>query len=153
MKDEEVVVTSKAYRCKIHGCISEVGAAVRDVLNHLQNTYGLIDDCMLFELKVILNELVLNAVKHGNQEDENKLVNIVSGVNRSGEFILLVEDEGTGYDYRCVQDRNKLCEDFPELCNIREAGRGLMIVRSLCDKIYFNKKGNRIVIVKKLNKI
>jgi len=33
-----------------------------------------------------------------------------------------------------------------------ESGRGIMIVKSLCDKVKVNRKGNKIIILKSIEK-
>ena len=60
-----------------------------------------LDDCVKFELKVILNELILNAIKHGNKNEFSKKVKISVSISKSGYVFFLIEDEGEGYDYKC----------------------------------------------------
>jgi len=140
----------KGFSCNVPGSISNVREAVEEVICYLQNIYGSIEECTLFELKVILNELILNAIKHGIREDDSKYVKIAASLTKDGCAVLTVEDEGEGYDYRCVINRNNTVQDLMDICNAKETGRGILIVKNLCDSIRFNKKGNRIIVVKKL---
>lgn len=143
---------SKAYNVKIPGCVDCVGTTVDSVLGYVFENFGPLDMCEQFELKVILNELLLNAVKHGCDEDKQKCIHIVAGINRKKEFHLLVRDEGTGFDCHCLQAKSK-GQDESDIMNMKETGRGIVIVRSLCDKIVYNSKGNKVLIVKKLYKM
>ncbi len=140
----------KAYDGSIISSIESIGAAVSDVIGYIRANYGPLGECTQFELTVILNELVLNAVKHGNREDESKRVRIKAGVTDSGFACLTVEDEGCGYDYDCLCKNKADCAGEEDICNILESGRGILIVKNLCDQVKVNDKGNKIVVLKKL---
>lgn len=144
--------TLKTYLCKIPSNVDCLCSAVKDIIAYLNDTYGTIDESVLFEVKVILNELILNAIKHGNKECCEKLVKISAGVTMDERAFIIIEDEGDG----CLdlsgfnEDR---CRDEPiDFFNLKETGRGIIIVNSLCDRVKFNKKGNKIVILKKLKR-
>ena len=140
----------KTYDGSIVSSLSSVSAAVRDVIGNIKAKYGPLEDCTQFELTVVLNELVLNAVKHGNREDENKKVRIKAGVTYNGFACLIVEDEGCGYDYECICKKKSCYAVEDDICDIMESGRGILIVKSLCDQVKVNEKGNKIVVLKKL---
>jgi len=130
--------------------VNNIGNTVADVLNFLRSAYGDIEKSILFELRVILNELILNAVKHGNHEDETKYVSIKAFVARGDKALIVVGDDGLGYDYRSIL-YNNLNDDICNLNDIKETGRGILIVKSLCEKVKFNNKGNMVCVVKKLS--
>ncbi len=138
------------YDGSFFSSINNVGTAVRDVIGNIQANYGLLAECTQFELTVVLNELILNAIKHGNKEDENKSVKIKAGITDNGFACLIVEDEGCGYDFGCLCKRKAECAEGDEICDIMESGRGIFIVKNLCDHVKVNGKGNKIIILKKL---
>jgi serine/threonine-protein kinase RsbW len=110
------------------------------------------DNDLLFELKVVLNELILNAIIHGNKEDKDKFVEVNAAITKSNYFLLSISDEGEGYDYnfylkKCSENKDVLCWN-----DVEEKGRGIKIVKSLCDNIRFNEKGNKVFVVKSLEK-
>lgn len=140
----------KTYDGSIVSSLNSVGTAVRDVIGNIKAKYGPLEDCTQFELTVVLNELVLNAIKHGNKEDENKKVKIKAGVTHNGFACLIVEDEGCGYDHDCMCRRKACYEDDDDICDVLESGRGILIVKNLCDQVKVNEKGNKIVVLKKL---
>ncbi len=83
------------------------------------------DQEKLFDIKVILNELVVNGAMHGNEEDLNKKVFLKLILDRDS-LKIIVKDEGRGVDfdtalYDCTQKR----------CN----GRGLLIVEALNNEV------------------
>lgn len=133
------------------GDVKNICTVVKDVICFLNTVYGEPDECVLFELKVILNELVSNAIKHGIEENADRYVRLAAGVTKNEQLLLMVEDDGQGYDYGKVL-KNGDEHLFADLCDMKENGRGLLIVRNLCDKIKFNEKGNRVVVLKKLHK-
>ena len=44
-------------------------------LNFIRNECRINDEIELFEIKVIMNELVLNGIMHGNREDRRRALN------------------------------------------------------------------------------
>ena len=140
----------KTYDGSIVSSINSVGVAVSDVIGNIQANYGPLEECTQFELTVVLNELLLNAVKHGNKADESKRVKVKAGVTNNGFACLIVEDEGCGYDHDCLCKSKANCAGEDDICNVMESGRGILIVKNLCDKVKVNDKGNKVVVLKKL---
>lgn len=96
------------------------------------------DQEKLFDIKVILNELVVNGAMHGNEEDLNKKVCLKLILDRDS-LKIIVKDEGRGVDfdttlYDCTQKK----------CN----GRGLLIVEALTDQLILN--DNEVIAIKNL---
>ncbi|MCX7923663.1 MAG: ATP-binding protein [Clostridia bacterium] len=145
--------TLKVYNSLISSNINNVGSTVSDILFYLREAYNEIGEDCLFELRVILNELILNAVRHGNKEESNKQVKISVGVTGNEYMFLIIEDQGEGYNYKCIVEENQNINELFDICNMKETGRGVMIVRTLCDRLKFNKKGNKVVVLKKFCKI
>jgi serine/threonine-protein kinase RsbW len=135
------------YKNEIPSEICNICGLISGILSFIENTNGKLDACADFELKVILNELILNAIKHGNNCDPLKKVKTSVVITNRKYIILLVEDEGEGYDYKIKCNCTKFKEDFFEM---KESGRGIFIVSNLCDRIKFNKKGNKVIALKKL---
>lgn len=137
------------YKKEIPSDINNMCELISGILTFIDDTYGQINDCIKFELKVILNELILNAIKHGNKNEFSKKVKISVGISKSGYVFFLIEDEGEGYDCNCKLKKNVIyeIEDFSDL---KETGRGIHIVSNLCDKIKFNSKGNKVIALKKI---
>jgi serine/threonine-protein kinase RsbW len=98
---------------------------------------------------VILNELILNAIKHGNRNELSKKVKISVSILKRGYILFLIEDEGEGYDYNCKLKKNVIVE-LEDCYELKETGRGIHIVSNLCDKIKYNKKGNKVIALKKI---
>jgi serine/threonine-protein kinase RsbW len=140
----------KIYKCSMPSSIDKICYVIRDIIKYLEGLYGQIDQNILFEIKVILNELLLNAIIHGNEKDYNKNVKITVVVGKFNDAYFIIEDEGQGYNCRFAIEgaESDMCGD--DIFNMRETGRGLILVENLCNSVRFNKKGNRVVVKKNL---
>jgi len=119
-------------------------ALMNGVLEYLQERVaklGLIklDRSNLF---VALDEAFVNAVKHGNKNDPNKLLRITAELSPK-EASFTVEDEGEGFDIR----------EIPDPCDpanlFRTSGRGVLLIYNIMDEVEYNAQGNRVKMVKR----
>ncbi|WP_462267329.1 ATP-binding protein [Mucilaginibacter sp.] len=84
-----------------------------------------------------LNEVVINAIVHGNKLDPDKKV-IVNAEVDSKRIIWTVTDEGAGFDYLNLPDPTAE-ENLEKL-----TGRGVFIIKHLADQCIFNASGNEV---------
>jgi len=88
----------------------------------------------LFDLKLILDEAIINAMEHGNKWDPGK--NILIKINLAENGIQVeIKDEGNGFDY--FHEYKKPALD--------KRGRGLFLMKQMC-KIEWIDCGNIITI-------
>lgn len=120
-------------------------SSIRKQLNNIDAEID-IDD---FDLNLILDEAVVNAMEHGNSWDPEK--NVLVKIYNTGEKVqILIEDEGSGFNYNDLDSRDlKWHPGSDTKMNIR--GRGIFLLRKLCDIEWIN-KGNVIKIVLPLKK-
>jgi serine/threonine-protein kinase RsbW len=148
------VKAKRFYVCKIHASLENVKGTVNNILDYFGREFGHIDESNYFEFKVILNELLINAIKHGSKENEEKFVRVVAGLAKDDYALLAVEDDGDGYDPESFERNNQFSgaslNNSEEKLAIVESGRGIFIVKNLCDEFLINKKGNKVVVNKKL---
>lgn len=97
------------------------------------------------DILISLTEAVNNAMIHGNQRDENKQVNIFAKRIKGG-ISFFVTDEGKGFNPNQVED--------PTLAkNLEECGgRGVFIMKMLCDDINYTDNGRCVEMHFHLNK-
>jgi serine/threonine-protein kinase RsbW len=93
-------------------------------------------------LFIALDEAFVNAVKHGNKYDANKIVRVSAEVS-SKEARFTVEDEGEGFDVNSIPDPTN-----PENL-FKASGRGVLIIHNVMDEVRYNERGNRLEMVKK----
>ncbi|MGH9339456.1 MAG: ATP-binding protein [Acidobacteriota bacterium] len=78
-----------------------------------------------------VRELVANAIQHGNQLDEKKMVGIRFEL-LSDRLVIAVRDEGHGFDDAVLPDPLS-----PENL-LKSSGRGIFYVRSFMDEVNFH---------------
>lgn len=92
-------------------------------------------------LFVALDEAFVNAVKHGNKFDRTKMVRISVDISpKKARFT--IEDEGEGFNVEEIPDPRN-----PENL-FKTSGRGVMFIYNIMDKVSYNKRGNRLTMVK-----
>ena len=93
-------------------------------------------------LFVALDEAFVNAIKHGNKFDANKIVRISAEVSPT-EARFTIEDEGEGFNVAEIPDPTN-----PENL-FKTSGRGVLIIHNIMDEVRYNERGNRLTMVKK----
>ncbi|HSH35028.1 ATP-binding protein [Schnuerera sp.] len=122
------------FKGSVRSDLDEIKIFIKKILDKLENTIQ--DKNLIFDLKLILNELIINSVIHGNQCNDNKYVKLFLEI--VGDTIRIeVSDEGEGIDFDI---------DAYNPSDLKCCGRGLVIVDGLSDEVYID--NNRIVAVK-----
>ncbi|MGI8811811.1 MAG: ATP-binding protein [Pyrinomonadaceae bacterium] len=93
-------------------------------------------------LFVALDEAFVNAVKHGNKFDANKIVRVTAEVSKD-EARFTIEDEGEGFDVNSIPDPLDPQNLF------KTSGRGVLFIYNIMDEVEYNDRGNRLTMVKK----
>lgn len=86
---------------------------------------------------LVLRELLLNAVIHGNRNNKDKKVHWSITFLPQGGMEIAVEDEGKGFNYEKVE---KLIPENPRSIT----KRGYMLIHALSSDVRFNQAGNQI---------
>jgi len=101
------------------------------------------DEDLLQKIVLSTIELVNNALEHGNKNNHEKSV-YLAYMCYEHEVKVTVRDEGVGFDPSIIEDPRR------DGKNQLERGRGIFIIKSYMDDLYFNEKGNTITITKSL---
>jgi serine/threonine-protein kinase RsbW len=104
---------------------------VEVVGGHMSRLVGF-DDDTLHWISIAVRESVANAMKHGNKGDETKRVAvefIASPAEQPTELVILVRDEGEGFEPEEVADPLA-----PENL-LKSSGRGIFLIRSFMDDL------------------
>jgi serine/threonine-protein kinase RsbW len=56
------------------------------------------------EIEIAISEALANAVIHGNRENVDKQVDVICRCGMDGEVLIIVRDEGEGFDASAVPD-------------------------------------------------
>ena len=125
--------------------MSEIGHTIRlefpshfDMLDLVQvlsdhvGQVGSLDEDSVHWVGVAVRESVINAIKHGNAEDETKRVLVefqLHPIATPTELTVRVVDQGTGFDPQAVADPLA-----PENL-LKSSGRGIFFMRSFMDDL------------------
>lgn len=91
------------------------------------------------DVALVSRELLCNAIRHGNQNRQDKSVLLKVRRLNQRQVELEVEDEGTGFDH------THLNLDLPEDPRWLHH-RGLAVVNTLAKGLRFNDTGNRVTV-------
>jgi serine/threonine-protein kinase RsbW len=116
---------------------------VQVVLNDSLERLGLDDDSRHW-IDLAVREAVANAIKHGNQGDPDKRVEVALGYD-GDQVVVCVEDEGAGFDRGGVDDPRE-----PENL-LRPNGRGIFYIESFMDGVEwgFGSGGGTVLTLRK----
>ncbi len=92
------------------------------------------------DFKLVLRELIINGIEHGNKNDTSKTVKCKISKVGNLRFSIEVEDEGDGFDYAKLDFK---MPDDPD----QHRNRGIPFINTLADQIDFNESGNKITVV------
>jgi serine/threonine-protein kinase RsbW len=122
----------------------EMLETVQTVLGHVTSLVGFDEDAAHY-MSVAVRESVVNAIKHGNQHDENKRVSVVFTIHPAA-LEVKVQDQGGGFDPEAVP--NPIAEE-----NLLKAyGRGIFFMRSFMDEVTYSFPARGGTVVRMLKK-
>jgi serine/threonine-protein kinase RsbW len=127
----------------IPGSLLNIKSAVEEVIALLKTLKA--DESDIFDIRLSLEESLINAIKYGNKLNEDLTVLVEVSCN-GNKFTLSVEDKGNGFDYKGLPDPTN------EENLLKTKGRGVFLMKHLMDKIEFNQKGNLITMTKHLKR-
>ncbi len=113
--------------------IKQVTSSVLGVVQH----HSALSEERRYDIMLVINELLVNSFEHAQPTEKTPVVFRVDIVD--SELHIGVSDGGKGFEYepKAAQTDEAL---------YRERGRGLMIVRALCEDIKYNCCGNTVKV-------
>lgn len=106
--------------------LDDIDKAVSYVLEKLSSVIR--NEEIMFNIRIVINEIVINSYEHGNKCNREKEINLKVCVNMDCIHIN-VKDEGDGINYIFNENRD---------INMTTSGRGLRIVEHLVDELEIN---------------
>lgn len=95
-----------------------------------------------FGIHMAMEEAIMNAICHGNQRQEEKLVHVVIELSEKA-FYAKITDQGSGFNLEDVPDPT---EDE----NIEKtSGRGVKLIQHFVDEVKYNEVGNSVELKKR----
>ncbi len=112
---------------------------VESFIDNSRDEYKISDD-LYGNILVAITEAVNNAIQHGNQSDKEKLVKLTCN-SGPHEITFTIEDEGGGFDFNTLPDPTSN-ENI-----LKPDGRGIFLMKHLCDVLRFENQGSKIEMV------
>ena len=116
--------------------VQTTGHELLDLLTPLH-----LDKSVLFDIRLCFEEALINAMKYGNALDRSKNAE-VSVEFDDAKVAIAIQDQGEGFKPTELAD----CTDKEH--QLRGHGRGVHLIHKLMDKVEYNAKGNRVLMVK-----
>lgn len=134
MKCHELILKSKRSEIRrFEELLEEVNKSVNLTIEKFIN------------LQIACSEALVNAIVHGNKEDEYKKV--FTKIEYSEVIISIrIKDEGNGFDV------NSLPDPTTNENILKESGRGIFIIKSLVDEFACNSTSTGTEFILKVNK-
>jgi serine/threonine-protein kinase RsbW len=103
--------------------VAEAASAIAGIVSRLR-----VDENAAFGIDMAVREAVTNAVLHGNQLDENKVVEVIVKTS-AAQMEITVHDQGAGFNPEAVPDPTK-DENI-----LKTSGRGIFFMRNFMDEV------------------
>ncbi len=99
------------------------------------------DGSDLFHVQMSVDEAIMNAVIHGNEESPDKQVDFVFRVSEKAAYVQ-IRDQGCGFCLEEVPDPT--AEENLESIH----GRGVFLIQQMMSEVTYNEVGNEVTMVK-----
>jgi serine/threonine-protein kinase RsbW len=138
------VVTLSATRARLEATLPASVAAIDGACATamaLLTEHGL--DEHAFAVELLLREALTNAIIHGSKSDPSRTVRLSFAIGRDWA-VLKVEDDGPGFDWR-TRTATSVDDEATH-------GRGVSIFCLYADHVAFNRRGNRLVLLRRIRR-
>ncbi|MGF1458524.1 MAG: ATP-binding protein [Leptolyngbyaceae cyanobacterium] len=102
------------------------------------------------EVRLGLQEALVNAVKHGNRLDPRKVISVRYKTS-GNQYWWIIEDQGSGFDFEncCCAE---ICDEEAELSAVGDCGRGLYILNQIFDEVQWTQDGRELHLRKRIHR-
>jgi serine/threonine-protein kinase RsbW len=98
----------------------------------------------LFQVRMAVEEALINAIEHGNRRDAKKSVDLEFRVSPELCYVQIT-DEGPGFCRGSLKD----CTDDDQLDKPR--GRGVWLIERFMSETHYNERGNQLTMWRRRN--
>lgn len=119
--------------------VGDATERIMKIIRAMPCVRGSLDDVTL-----ALTEALANAIIHGNREDPNKKVHVWGACEGHEKLLLVITDEGQGFDPATVPDPTVAENVFSS------HGRGVFLINRLIPDAEYRLGGRQVVLRKKV---
>jgi two-component system, sensor histidine kinase LadS len=172
--EEKVIITCLDRRNHVYSIGNHLLAAEDMTQLATRNLKKYMDQKHAKLVRIALREMIINAIEHGNlgisyREKSRAMIDdsyfdfvaerrlepecrdrrvTVSFSVEDDRITYVITDEGNGFDHKKVLVNNSRDANRQMLAH----GRGISMAKNIFDSVRYNKKGNRVKLIKKISK-
>lgn len=122
--------------------LSLIGRIGEDIAKELDRFDG-DRDMLAYHINLVLTEAMVNAIKHANANDPDKMVHVYINITDQ-DLLIRVFDDGQGFNINSIPP--------PDFDQLEDRGRGIFIIKQLMDTVKYQKinGGNMLEMTKSL---
>ena len=135
MEQANVHAAGELYTLQLASKVESI-TQLETLIEEVADKYQVSEDTFA-NMMTCLNEAAMNAILHGNKQDESKTVFVNVEID-GRRMIWTIADEGPGFDYNNLPDPTA-SDRLEEL-----TGRGVFILKHLADQCAYNAAGNEV---------
>lgn len=132
----------KSIKISIPSLIENI-TIVESFIDNAKDKFSINDD-IYGNIMISVTECVSNAIIHGNRENKKKFVKLEL-LFLDDQIKFIIQDEGKGFDYSQLNDPTS-----PENLE-KSGGRGVFIMKHLCDEVAFEQEGTKVTLTFYMN--
>ncbi len=120
--------------------LSLIGRIGEDIAMELKRFDG-DRDMLAYHINLVLTEAMVNAIKHANANDPDKMVHVYINITDQ-DLLIRVFDDGQGFDINSIPP--------PDFEQLEDRGRGIFIIKQLMDTVKYEQiaGGNMLEMTK-----
>ncbi|MBE7382641.1 MAG: ATP-binding protein [Leptolyngbya sp. SIO1E4] len=104
------------------------------------------------EVRLGLQEALVNAVKHGNHLDPHKVISVRYKA-LGNQYWWVIEDQGGGFDFSHCCCELAAAEKADEKADaVNDCGRGLYILHQIFDEVHWAREGRELHLCKRVHR-
>ncbi|MGL4366754.1 MAG: ATP-binding SpoIIE family protein phosphatase [Brevinemataceae bacterium] len=129
---------TEKHHMYISSTLIEADEAVKEICTYIQKKAG-VESGLYWRIHTSFYEAMLNAIVHGNKYNTQKKVYIDFRITES-VIVIRIRDEGKGFNF------NTVANPLDSANILKEFGRGITMIKTLADKVKFNRLGNELTL-------
>lgn len=143
--DEGDFMKAQLFKKTFPSELKLVKQIIKEIMDYLYYSFPTLSSEDYFDCKLIYNELLVNAVIHGNENNKSKTVSVTIEIVDNDSIYSTITDEGDGFDYKDMLHELKSKDRL-----FSEGGRGIQLVQSLTSELHYDLSGKQIRFYKRM---
>lgn len=133
--------TNEKFEKTINSNIYEVKLLITNALRFIDQL-GEYSDEKRNDIRLVLSELLINALYHGNKNDSIRKIRLRITPAQNQQILVEVEDEGKGLNRKVLKNKKRSGEI--KKTSLDENGRGLMLISELTNRLFTTREGKKV---------